>query len=208
MRALARQRGFAGTTTVNGATSTWHHELDFQPDDHSPDVGRIERVGDAGMHEFALDNSYTEYWRSITSGDGRSLSVRVMRGERLDRMLMVSGDYFYYVRNRQADLPAGRSLTSLIDSLKPNRATLVTWLDCELSFGRIRGGRVPWEIERSTLPWREGHALEFAQRIVADSMRGQLSTHAESGEVWRFSTHGLKPEDAVLLFPRPLTPQR
>src|SRR4051794_5660987 len=39
--ALAKQNGFAGYTTVDGANATWHHEIDFQPSDESADIGRI-----------------------------------------------------------------------------------------------------------------------------------------------------------------------
>ena len=201
LRLLARQRGFVGTTSATGLVATWHHELDFQPADTSTDIGRVERVGMGGMYEHALDGTYMEHWRTLSDGDGRFVSVRVTRGTRLERVLLVAGDYFYFARNRTRDLPAGMSLDSLIASMRPSRAQLVEWLDCELSVGRVRGGRVPWEIEHSTLPWREGHRLEFAQRVVADSVTGTLSARAEAGELWRFSLAGLPPRDGVVLFP-------
>src|SRR5207253_1266393 len=67
---LARQRGFAGFTTMAGALVTWHHELDFQPPDSSADIGRVERIDDSRMLEHALDSSYIESWRSLDHGAG------------------------------------------------------------------------------------------------------------------------------------------
>ncbi len=201
LRLLARQNGFVGTTSATGLVATWHHELDFQPADTSADIGRLERVGTGGMYEHALDGTYVEHWRTLSDGDRRFVSVRVTRGTRLERVLLVAGDYFYFARNRTRDLPAGVSLDSLIATMRPSRATLVEWLDCELSVGRVRGGRVPWEVEHSTLPWREGHRLEFAQRVVADSVTGTLVARAEAGESWVFSMAGLPPRDGVVLFP-------
>ena len=198
---LARQQGFAGTTTVTGRQSTWHHELDFQPTETSADIGEVERVGTGGMYERALDGSYVEHWRSLSDGDGRFVTVRVSRGTRLDRMLIVSGDYFYYARNRTSDLPEGASLEVLIATTHPSRATLVQWLDCELSVGRIRGGRVPWEIEHSTLPWREGQRLEFAGDIRSDTLTGALAERTEATGRWSIVQRGLTRQDAAVLFP-------
>jgi len=65
LAALARQNGFAGFTTVDGANATWHHEIDFQPAGDA-DIGRIEPAGDGRMFEHALDDSYVESW----SGSG------------------------------------------------------------------------------------------------------------------------------------------
>jgi hypothetical protein len=199
--ALARQQGFVGITLADGLVATWHHEIDFQPAETSADVGRLERVGTGGMYERALDGAYTEHWRVLTAGDGRFVTVRVTRGARLDHVLLIAGDYFYYARNRARDLPTGASLAALIASTQPSRAQLVAWLDCELSVGRVRGGRVPWEIEHSTLPWREGHRLEFVARVIADGVTGALSAREAPGEVWTFSHTGLPPEDGVVLFP-------
>lgn len=198
---LARQQGFVGTTTVTGRQSTWHHELDYQPADMSADIGEVERVGRGGMYERALDGSYVEHWRSLSDGDGRFVTVRVSRGKRLDRMLIVSGDYFYYARNRTSDLPEGASLEALIATAHPSRTTLVQWLDCELSVGRIRGGRVPWEIEHSTLPWREGQRLEFAGEIRSDSLTGALAERKEATGRWSIVQRGLTRQDAAVLFP-------
>ena len=200
---LARQRGFIGHTTVEKLVSTWHHEVDFQPPDPAADIGRIERLGVGRMYERALDGSYTELWWSLASGDDRFLTVRLERAGRLDRILLVAGDYFFYGRNRAKDLPAAPSLDALIATTKAPRATIIEYLDCELSVGRIRGGSTPWEIEYSTLPWRETRHLDFVDRIRAGGSIGGLTPLAEAGETWTVPVNTLNSEDLAALFPAP-----
>ena len=200
LRSLAKQRGFVGQTTTDGLIATWHHEIDFQPNDGSPDIGRLERVGAGRMYEHALDRSYTEHWWSLSGGDGRFLTVRVERGGRLDQLLVVAGDYFYYARNRAKDLPAAASLDSVIASAKATRAQIIEYLDCELSVGRIRGGVVPWEIQYSTLPWREGRHLELVDRIGAPGSIGGLAPRAEAGETWTVPVNTVDADGLGVLF--------
>jgi hypothetical protein len=198
---LAKQRGFIGHTTVGNLISTWHHEVDFQPPDPDADVGRIERVGKGRMREQALDRSYTELWWSLTSGDDRFLAVRVERAGRLDRILLVAGDYFFYGRNRAKDLPAAASLDALIATTHATRSEIIAYLDCELSVGRIRVGSTPWEIQYSTLPWREARHLDFADRIRAGGSLGGLAPLVEAGETWTVPVNTLNSEDLAALFP-------
>ena len=201
LRRLAKQRGFVGRTTADGLTATWHHEVDFQPNDGGADVGRVELAGPGRMYEHALDSSYTEHWWSLSGGDGRFLTVRVDRAGRLDQLLVVAGDHFYYARNRAKDLPAAASLEALIASTKATRAQIIGYLDCELSVGRIRGGAVPWEIQYSTLPWREGRHLEFVDRIGGAGSISGLNPRTEPGETWSVPVNTVAPSDLLLLFP-------
>ena len=163
--ALAQQRAFAGRTTLVGTTATWHHQVDFQPPDGEADIGRLDLLADRRMHEHALDGSYIESWKSVTDGDGRFLVIQTERDGRPQRLLLVAGDYFVFVRNRIKDLPKATCLDSLIASTRPSRTQIIEYLDCEFSFGRVHGGSNAWEIQRSTLPWREGHRLEFVDEL-------------------------------------------
>jgi len=197
---LAAQRGFFGYTTVEGDVATWHHEIDYQPPDGEADVGRLERVGTSQMDEHALDDSYVERWSSLASGDGSFLVVRVTKIERLDRVLLLAGDHFIYARNRAKDLPAAPSLVELIATTHATRETVLGYLDCELSYGKVRGGKVPWEIVHSTLPWREGARLEFVDRIALDAA-GAVSAKPVPGESWTFPVNTIRPEARRVLFP-------
>jgi hypothetical protein len=165
LRSLAGQLGFAGSTTVVGTRATWHHRVDFQPSDGQEDAGRLEMIGPGQMYEHGLDGSYTESWRSTTDGNGRFLVIQTEGGGRTLRLLLVTGDYFLYVRNRDKDLPPATSLEALVKGPGTTRARVIEYLDCEFSFGRVRGGPMAWEIQRSTLPWREGRRLDFVDQL-------------------------------------------
>jgi hypothetical protein len=198
---LAKQRGFTGHVTAVGDTITWQHEIDFQPPDGTPDIGRVERLGPIRMYEHALDSSYVESWLSVASGDDAYLVVRVEREARLERILLVAGDHFLYVRNRSADLPVAASLDTLIHATRASRAQIVTYLDCEFSAGRVHAGSVPWEIQASTLPWREGHHLSFADDIAVLPDSAQLRVRVAPTDRWMVPVNTLSRAALVALFP-------
>ena len=156
LRQLSEQRGFAGFTTLQGDCVQWHHELDYQPClEPELDEGRVACQG-AQMMEFALDGSYSERWWRVAGSDGRQLVLDQRRDGRLEQLFILVGDRFFYARNRTVELPRAASFSALLSETSPSRETLIAYLDCELSVGRARGGTEPWQIERSTLPWREG----------------------------------------------------
>jgi hypothetical protein len=200
---LAKQNGFTGSVTAVGDTITWHHEIDFQPPDGmgTPDIGRVERLGLARMYEHALDHSYVESWLSVASDNEAYLVVRVERGSRLEQTLLVIGDHFLYVRNRSVDLPVAESLDSLIHNSRASRAHIITYLDCEFSTGRIRAGLVPWEIQASTLPWREGHHLSFADDIAVLPDSTQLRVRVATTDRWTVPVNTLSRNVLIALFP-------
>jgi hypothetical protein len=193
LRALARQKGFTGSTTVAALLATWHHDIDFQPQDGSQDIGRLEQQPGGAMLEHALDDSYIESWRRRSSGDNRFLVIRTERSGRPERVLVVTGDYFSYVRNRGEDLPAAKSLEALIKASHATRGQIVAYLDCEFSTGRVRGGSVPWEIEHSTLPWREGRRLEMIDDITVSADGKGVASRQASPDHWHVPVNTFAP---------------
>ncbi|MCW5807952.1 MAG: hypothetical protein KIT31_36710 [Deltaproteobacteria bacterium] len=183
LRLLARQKGFAGHTTYAGGIVTWHRELDYQPPTGERDEGRVDLRGRA-MREVALDDSYAEDWWRFSTGEGAFL-VREQRSAagRLEQLFLLAGDHFIYARNRAIDLPAAPSLDHLVRDATRDHA--LAYLDCEVSYGLARGARHPWEILRSTLPWREGTRLDvraLPPAVVVDTLdpadRGALVPEA------------------------------
>jgi len=184
LRLLARQNGFTGLTMTSGAVAIWNHDIQFQPSDGTPDRGRLQRNGPGRMHEHGLDGSYIEAWQSTSGGEGRFLVIRVEHAGRLVKTLVVVGNQFIYVRNRAVDLPTAESFEALINSSKASRVQIEAYLDCEFSVGRVQGGSVPWEIQQSTLPWREGGHVDFAGAIVpADGSPG-LTPRSAGDDQW------------------------
>lgn len=74
-------------------------------------------------------------------------------------MLVVAGDHFVYARARAKELPKDTSLRDFVKG-SATREDKLAALDCELSFGLVRLGSVPWQVVYSTLPSREGKTVE------------------------------------------------
>jgi hypothetical protein len=185
LRLLARQKGFAGYTTYSPGDGgvgivTWHRELDYQPPNGEVDCGRVELRGRA-MRETSLDETYAEDWWRCSAGEGAFLVLEQRRANgRLEQLFVLTGDHFIYARNRARGLPAAESLDALVRAA--TRDEVLAYLACEVSYGMARGGRYPWEIVRSTLPWREGTRIDVrpggAWTTVLDTLeasdRGKL----------------------------------
>lgn len=197
LAALARQNGFAGFTTVDGANATWHHEIDFQPAGGDADIGRLEPAGDGKMFEHALDGSYVERWSAIGTGTRTFFAARVARDGRVEQLLAVAGQHFVYARARATPLPAGASIREVIARTHATRATIIAYLDCEISYGTVRG----WQIEHSTLPWQQGKRLAFADRIVIDAGGRLAARTAAAGEVWSFPVQEMAPAELRAMVP-------
>jgi hypothetical protein len=200
LRLLASQNGLAGLTTLVGTVATWRDEIAFQPFDGTPDTSRLERRAPIVMHEIGLDGSFTESWRRVATGSGKFLVVRMEHSGRLMRYLVVVGNRFVYVRNRSRDLPTASSLGALIETTQANREQIVEYLDCEFSAGRVRGGSVPWEIQESTLPWREGHHLEFVDLLSARAGGGALVPQSVGADRWSIPVNTFQPREIQGLF--------
>jgi hypothetical protein len=64
----------------------------------------------------------------------------------------------------------------------------------------VRGGSVPWQIEQSTLPWREGHHLDFVEEISPTEGRNGLAPRAEGDDVWTVPVNTLIAREIGELF--------
>jgi hypothetical protein len=202
LRSLAGQNGYTGRTTLAGSIATWHEDIAFRPSDGTPDKGRLERVSRDRMYEHGLDGSYIESWRFLTNGQGRFLVIRVEHSGRLLRTLVVVGNQFVYVRNRAKDLPLSPSFEALFKATNPTREQISEYLDCEFSVGRTRGGSTPWEIEQSTLPWREGHRLEFVDQMSMDDQGTTLAPLKVGEDKWTMPLNTLSLDEIKALFGR------
>ena len=160
---LAKQSGFVGVNTVAGTRSTWTHEIDYVAGG-GDDIGDLAPRGllleERGLDDKgAVDNAAFEKWWQLDNGNGHCYVAREIVGDRVRRMLVVAGDHFVYARARAVDLPQGVSLRKFVAG-DASRDQKLAALDCELSFGFVRLGSVPWEVKYSTLPWKEGVSVE------------------------------------------------
>ena len=202
LAALATQNGFAGVTTIEGDTATWHHEIDFQPAGGGADIGRIEPVGSGKMLEHGLDGSYVESWSALEPDAGAYFAARLVQGGRVEQLLAVAGGRFVYARARPSALPDGDSIGDVIARTHATREAIIAYLDCEISYGSVRG----WQIEHSTLPWQQGKRLALADRIAVDAEgEPRLRTAAagapdRDGDAWSFPVNSFPPAELRALF--------
>lgn len=177
--ALARQGGFAGTTQVDGELCRWQREIDYRPPALAEDLGVMRFAAADTLLEDCVHGRYHERWQRLPDSLGASQGFRLVElgasgaAPRI-AYLLLCGVYFAFVRGREAALPAGANLVSLVAAAQQaqERAAL---LDCEVSFGRCDGAAPNWRIELSTLPPREGATL-FAEPPL---LRGARRWHAE-----------------------------
>jgi len=59
---------------------------------------------------------------------------------------------------------------------------------------------VPWEIDQSTLPWREGQRLEFIEQMSTDDGRPGLVPREVSEDQWTVPVNTLSPREIKALF--------
>ena len=160
---LASQQGFAGCLEVQRDLCRWHRALDFQPRPLQ-DEGRVAFVGDE-LVEQGVHEHYTERWQRCDTAGSETLALQLLGETRSDGrcaprrgFLVVVGDWFMYTRDRRRPLSPAASLVDLMADADDSRA-MAALVDCEISLGRRSGGGQPWEVQLSTLPYREGHSL-------------------------------------------------
>lgn len=180
--ALSRQQGFAGIAQFEQGCCQWLRYIDYQPPQAVRDIGLLYWQGDILIEE-GVDQVYREEWQKVGDGDYTALVLAAddpsHQVSTWQASLVIAGDYFIYSQNRPVALPAANDLTDCLASpaalQKPQ-----DYLSCEISFGWCRSGRVAWEIQRSTLPWREGCALWSSSDLAIDlENRRVLQTAAQ-----------------------------
>ncbi|MEZ5875648.1 MAG: hypothetical protein R3D30_12795 [Hyphomicrobiales bacterium] len=200
LRFLARQEGFFGTLKVGASVGHWHRVFDYQPDTGRQDRGYLTFEGEV-LIELGAEAPYAEHWiRQRHTDDVAALTL----AEAPDRIgcLIVSGDVFMYARSRGAPLPPGADLTECLETAGSLREAQALF-DCEIAFGRVQDHQ--WRIERSTLPFREGHSLR--PNIDGETSRLRLDDLTPSGEFVRRAWQIMSSQGATAkrqLFPVPM----
>jgi hypothetical protein len=161
-QALAQQGGFAGWTELDGSLCRWRRVIDYQPDSGVADEGRLRR--DAGLLiEEGIHTPYTEVWERLTPDAADCGAWQWMDALGRQQMLVRCADVCISARARAVALPRAESLTALLDAAAP--AAHAALLDCELSLAR-RSAATGWQIELSTLPFRQGEELVLPPSVA------------------------------------------
>lgn len=171
LRFMALQEGFIGHLEVADGVAHWHRAFDYQPDTGASDKGRLTFQNDM-LVEQGVDTPYVEHWRREPATTPGVMALWLSAGSASGFVgcLVATSDVFIYARGRAAPLPRDTTLNGLLDAA-PSLDTAQALFDCEISFGR-RDAEA-WRIEKSSLPFREGHLLA---PVVADAGK-RLSVH-------------------------------
>jgi hypothetical protein len=163
---LARQEGFLGRLVVEDSIGHWERAFDYQPDTGRKDRGHLAFEDDV-LVERGVEAPYVEHWvREPHSEECMALSLKIDAPSRVG-VLILAGDAFMYARSRGAKLPPGADLAACLEAAA-SLTRQQDLFDCEISFGRVRNGE--WRIERSSLPFREGHSLRPAVETGTGSL--------------------------------------
>ncbi len=190
---LAQQQGFAGLLEAEGDICRWHRQLDYQPDTGAEDIGHMHFEGPL-MVEHGVHAEYEEEWRRLTEPNAACVALELVGeadswGTSRERRgyLLVAGEYFLFARGRRAALPPAPSLAAVMNGEACGRQCMLDMLDFEISFGRRQGSDAPWQIELSTLPFRERQPL-FAPGTAPEPRRadgGGLYFESRDGRLRR-----------------------
>jgi hypothetical protein len=156
---LAKQEGFAGHLTFDGAFFEWARLIDFQPASGHADAGSLQWDREI-LVERGRDSEYIEHWHRNSDVPAASVGAVELRerGRALKAILVRHGNTFMFARDRVRSLPA---LPSLVECLTQasTLAQAQEWIDCEISAGELR--RHDLYINASTLPFRIGQVLRL-----------------------------------------------
>jgi hypothetical protein len=176
--ALTRQQGFAGIAQFEQEQCQWVRYIDYQPPQAVRDIGLLYWQNDILIEE-GVDQVYREEWQKVDDGARDYTALVLVAPENAPHQatwtasLVIAGDYFIYSQNRPVALPTAETLTDCLTSSTAFQKQR-DYLSCEISFGLCQSGQVPWEIQRSTIPWREGSALWSSSDLIVDLEQRQV----------------------------------
>jgi hypothetical protein len=181
---LASVQGFAGQLTAANGVCLWRRDLDYQPPSSEPDEARFAVAGQV-MIEDGIHSDYQEIWRregmSLAPLVAFSLTEDTARPGR-SGLLVVAGDHFLEIQDRDTPLPAGEKLVGIVTAALAagRRDDAIAALSMRICCGRINAGR--WTVTLSSLPWLEGREPWHGEAVAADMTAGTLRRRTPAGE--------------------------
>ena len=183
---LAHQQGFAGSFQVAENRAAWRREIDYQPPGPTPDEGMLSWEGET-LVETGLHSPYLEHWHAAPQPNHPCAALRLRVAQTGQAAILVrTGPIFMLARGRAPGIRlSAPSLAACLAGAADAKARQAL-LDCEISRGTASG----WEINASTLPWREGQRLRLSfdrpGRLLVDGAVWEI-IH-EEGQIDAFAT--------------------
>jgi hypothetical protein len=154
----------------------------FQPIVEFEEPGWFEwREDGSTMIEWAPSGDYEEDWRLEANSRSRMLELQLAAADQ-QTSLFVAGHHAMLVRDRACPVEKVK-LSQLARQRRDDHAALVALLDCELSYATTAATDGDFVIELSTLPFREGQALDLAW--LRDITPEQSEVKAPNGQLWQ-----------------------
>jgi len=187
--ALAQQDCSCAATVLDESTTphptaTWPRgEYGFanQPVQTFPEPGWFawREAGDC-MMEWAPSGAYEEDWR--LQPHAQNFAIHLVRAQPAPTTcLYIAGDYAMMARERSGKVEEKKPLPELVASRLQAGAPAVTLLDGEFSFARRQNGQ-NYEIQLSSLPWREGARIDL--RWAVTTSRDAAHRTDPDGHIW------------------------
>lgn len=162
---LPQQGGVAGACIAQDDILHRRRQLDYLPRRGDPFLRRMQRDATL-LREETLDGRERVIWELLANGQNEIVALRFQDAgigadsdDQRRGYLLVIGEYFMFVRDRLVVTQRADSLAILVELKEPEREQLIELLDFEISFGKRPADNLPWRIQRSTMPFREGQVL-------------------------------------------------
>ena len=175
---LAQQGGVSGACIAQDDILHRRRQIDYLPRRGDPYLRRMQRDATL-LKEETLDGRDQVVWELLTDGRNEIVALRfqdagigVDSDDQRRGYLLVVGQYFMFVRDRVVATQRADSLVTLIEAKVPERAQIIELLDFEISFGKRATDKLPWRIQHSTIPYREG------QPLMDDATLAQIAVQA------------------------------
>jgi hypothetical protein len=163
IRWLATQEAFAGELTDRGDHVEWARCIDLHPAARHPDAGTLAEH-DGVLVERGWYANYVEHWLRVPAAPEPTWSLALVEaGTGVRASVLRVGASFGWARGRRLEptdprAPDRRSLRALVDGAG-SLAEAQDAVDVEVSLGVV--GEGAWTVTASTLPYREGAALDL-----------------------------------------------
>ena len=133
------------------------------------------------MMEWAPSGAYEEDWR-LQSNSRYFIAHYQKQDASKPEFVYLAGDHAVYARDRRVELREQRHLREIVREANANRDYIEALLDIEFSYAR-RNKDGEFEIELSSLPFREGQRLDLGFLLDMDPDQGQ-TTYPGSEDTW------------------------
>lgn len=183
--ALGRQQGSFGTCRFAGDIAVWERDVAYQAVLHYPEPGIMSYDGTT-LVEDSPSGAYRERWEPQDGSDELHQCFRLSAQKGADGAwvprpggVVVAGDYAMLVVDRAVVVPRLADLDKIVKELWPDRDAIAALLDCEFSFGARRGGTQVFDIQLSTIPFREGDSF------IVPNASGDHADRSQGDLIWR-----------------------